>query len=503
MAKNLMILGTASTVGKSIVTAALCRIFKQDGYKVAPFKSQNMALNSYVTKEGLEMGRAQVVQAEAAMIEPHVYMNPILLKPTSDVGSQVILKGKVYKNMKAADYFRFKPDLRPMIMECYEALSNEHDIIFMEGAGSPAEINLKSDDIVNMGMAEMVDAPVVLVGDIDKGGVFAQIYGTYMLLEPSEQARVKGYIINKFRGDVNILQPGLDMFFEKLPIPCLGVIPYMKLAIDDEDSVTERFASHKKNTQSSDQSIRIGIIRLPYMSNFTDFTVFDMEEDVSLSYVQEESLVSYDLLIIPGSKNTIKDMEYLHESGLAYRIKEAHSNKIPVIGICGGYQILGRSIADPFGVETEIKEIQGLGLLNAVTTMSEHKKTVLIHGEIQQMPSLLDKNDRMSTQVEGYEIHMGITELYEGTEPFIILEDGRSDGGINEAGDVFGTYLHGIFDVDGFRIALLNALRAQKGLLAREESDYKAFKENEFNKLADGVRQNLNMDLVKDIIFNA
>ncbi|MBC7960092.1 MAG: cobyric acid synthase, partial [Vallitaleaceae bacterium] len=295
MAKNLMILGTASTVGKSIVTAALCRIFKQEGYHTAPFKSQNMALNSYVTKEGLEMGRAQVVQAEAAGIEPMVEMNPILLKPTSDVGSQVILNGKVFKNMKAIDYFAYKNELKPVIMEAYEVLNSQFDVIVMEGAGSPAEINLRENDIVNMGMAEMVDAPVILVGDIDKGGVFAALYGTIKLLEPEEQARIKGYIINKFRGDVDILKPGLDLFYQKIPIPCLGVIPFMPLSIDDEDSVTTRFAQKKQG------DLKIGILRLPYMSNFTDFTVFDLEHDVSVVYIQEESLEELDLIVLPGS----------------------------------------------------------------------------------------------------------------------------------------------------------------------------------------------------------
>jgi len=499
-----MILGTASTVGKSILTAAFCRIFKQAGYNVAPFKSQNMALNSYVTEDGLEMGRAQVVQAEAAMIEPHVNMNPILLKPTSDVGSQVIVQGKVFKNMKADEYFKYKTALKPLIMDSYNQLAQERDLIILEGAGSPAEINLRQDDIVNMGMAEMVDAPVILVGDIDKGGIFASLYGTIMLLEPAEQARIKGYIINKFRGDVSILQPGIDMFYEKVKVPCLGVIPYMKMSIDDEDSVTSRFEEKQYKRVVSKSVIKIGVIHLPYMSNFTDFTVFDMEEDVQMSYVENGDLSEFDLIIIPGSKNTIKDMHFLQDSGLAVHILQAHRENIPIIGICGGYQILGKSISDPFGVETHLSFSNGLGLIQGTTTMSLKKKTERVQGCLNEIPSILLPEEVFSIpmQVEGYEIHMGITALESGTMPFITLEDGRCDGAINEQGNVFGTYLHGIFDSNVFRQNLLNSLRAIKGLTQREAQDYKEFKENEYNRLADCVRQNVNMEKIVDIIWN-
>lgn len=492
MAKNVMILGTASTVGKSIITAALCRIFKQDGYQTAPFKSQNMALNSYVTKDGLEMGRAQVVQAEAAGIEPMVEMNPILLKPTSDVGSQVILNGKVFKNMKAMDYFAYKKELKPVIMNAYDVLNEQFDVIVMEGAGSPAEINLRENDIVNMGMAEMVDAPVILVGDIDKGGVYASLYGTVMLLEPEERARIKGYIINKFRGDVAILQPGLDLFYQKIPIPCLGVIPYMQLSIDDEDSVTTRFSRKEV------RDIKIGIIQLPYMSNFTDFTVFDMENDISVVYVEKESLTDLDLIILPGSKNTLKDMAYLHRSGMSQKILEAHRKGIPIIGICGGYQMLGLTLSDPYGVETKEHGINGLGLLNANTMMSVEKTTVQMSGTLKAKMSFVEHLEEAS--LEGYEIHMGVTELLEGTKPAILLKDGRWDGGINEAADVFGTYLHGIFDNDAFRNALLNTLRSKKGLLAQSTQDYEGFKEKEYDRLADLVRSHLQLDKIKEIV---
>ncbi len=492
MAKNLMILGTASTVGKSILTAAFCRIFKQEGYQTAPFKSQNMALNSYVTKDGKEMGRAQVVQAEAAGLEPMVEMNPILLKPTSDVGSQVILNGKVFKNMTASEYFAMKSSLKPEIMKAYHTLEQQFDMIILEGAGSPAEINLKADDIVNMGMAEMVDAPVILVGDIDKGGIFASLYGTIMLLEPEERARIKGYIINKFRGDVEILKPGIDMFYEKIQIPCLGVIPYMKMNIDDEDSVTTRFDRRQEG------AIVIGIIRLPYMSNFTDFTVFDLEEDVTVRYIQENTKEEVDMIIIPGSKNTLKDMAFVHHSGLAEYIYRAHRSNIPIIGICGGYQMLGRIISDPFNVETNQSTVNGLGLIEAETTMAQDKKTIRIKGIIEEKLSFAE--EALGMQVEGYEIHMGITRLLEGTKPAIHLEDGRKDGAVNFEGNVFGTYLHGIFDNDNFRNTLLNQIRKLKGLDTTADINYKNLKEAEYNKLADVVRHHVDLEQIKEMI---
>jgi adenosylcobyric acid synthase len=410
--------------------------------------------------------------------------------------------------MKAKDYFEYKTALKPIIMECYNELAIGRDLIILEGAGSPAEINLRQDDIVNMGMAEMVDAPVILVGDIDKGGIFASLYGTIMLLEPSEQARIKGYIINKFRGDVAILQPGIDMFYERIKVPCLGVVPYMKMAIDDEDSVTSRFESRRGTSDEDSVTLQIGVIRLPYMSNFTDFTVFDMEEDVQISYVEDGDLLEYDLLIIPGSKNTIKDMHFLHESGLAHEILKAHREMIPIIGICGGYQMLGKSIADPYGVETSQNYINGLGLIAGSTTMSEEKKTVRMQGVLNHIPTMLMTADtqevlaQASKQVEGYEIHMGITELEDGAKPLITLEDGRSDGAVNEQGNVIGTYLHGIFDGNHFRRGLLNALRAKKGFLQKEVQDYKSFKENEYNRLADCVRSSVNMEKIVDIINN-
>lgn len=492
---NIMFQGTASTVGKSILTAALCRILNDDGISVAPFKSQNMALNSFITEDGKEMGRAQVVQAEAARIKPQVEMNPILLKPTSDVGSQVILNGKIYKNMCAKDYFGSKAGLKQHIMESYDRLQSEHEVIVIEGAGSPAEINLRENDIVNMGMAEMVDAPVVLIGDIDKGGVFASIYGTVMLLEPEERKRIKGYIINKFRGDVKILQPGIDMFYEKLQIPCLGVIPYEPLKIDDEDSVTERF------DMKEEADIIIGVLRLPHMSNFTDFTVFELEDNVSVRYIKEnKDYEGIDLLIIPGSKNTIKDMEYIHNSSLKAGIYRAHRDDIPIIGICGGYQILGETIEDEKGVETTMSSINGLGLLEITTEMEDSKQTTQITGNIIEEIPFAEKAHNL--KVSGYEIHMGKTKLMGETLPLIKLQDGRIDGAMNAKKNVMGTYLHGIFDNDELRKLILDNIKNKKGLDTHSNIDYAKLKDIEYDKLAKLVREHIDLEKVKDIIYD-
>jgi adenosylcobyric acid synthase len=489
-----MFQGTASTVGKSILTAALCRILNDEGTSVAPFKSQNMALNSFVTEDGKEMGRAQVVQAEAARIKPTVEMNPILLKPTSDVGSQVILNGKIYKNMRAKDYFSTKASFKNHILKAYNKLKDQYDVIVLEGAGSPAEINLRENDIVNMGMAEMVDAPVVLIGDIDKGGVFASIYGTVMLLEPEERKRIKGYIINKFRGDVKILQPGIDMFYEKLQIPCLGVIPYKPLNIDDEDSVTERFDKQK------DADIVIGVLKLPYMSNFTDFTVFELEDNVSVRYIKDyRDFIDIDLLIIPGSKNTIKDMEYIHNSSLKKGIYTVHRDNIPIVGICGGYQMLGEVITDEKGVETSINSINGLGLLEVKTEMEETKQTTQIKGNIISEVSFA--KEAYNLVVSGYEIHMGTTRLTGDCESLIKLEDGRLDGAINNSKNVFGTYLHGIFDNDKLRKSVLTNIKIKKGIDCKNDIDYAKLKDKEYDKLAELVRNNIDLDKIKDIIY--
>ena len=370
MAMNIMIQGTMSNAGKSLLAAGLCRVLKQDGYRVAPFKSQNMALNSFITKDGGEMGRAQVVQAEAAGIEPDTRMNPILLKPTTDVGSQVIVNGQVRGNMQAMEYFHRKRDYIPAVLEAYNSLNSEYDVIVIEGAGSPAEINLKQDDIVNMGLAKLVDAPVLLVGDIDRGGVFAQLYGTVALLEEDERRRIKGVVVNKFRGDRAILEPGLKTLEQLCGIPVAGVIPYAHLDIDDEDSLTERFDRSKER-----KLLDIAVIRVPRISNFTDFSPFEHYGNVSLRYVDQVSdLHQPDMILLPGTKSTIADLRWLRQSGLEAAILKAADAGTLVFGICGGYQMLGRTVSDPEHVEAAgVTEINGLGLLEMDTEFRGEK----------------------------------------------------------------------------------------------------------------------------------
>jgi len=486
-----MFQGTGSTVGKSMMATALCRIFKDDGYKVVPFKSQNMALNSFVTVNGKEMGRAQVVQAEAAGITPTVHMNPILLKPTSDVGSQIVVNGEVFKNLSASEYYKYKQELMNEVMKSYAYLDQAYEVIVIEGAGSPAEINLRKNDIVNMGLAEAVDSPVILIGDIDKGGVFAAIYGTYMLLSQEEQQRIKGYIINKFRGDIQLLQPGIDMLYERLPLPCLGVVPYGDIQIDDEDSVTDRL------TQKKDKPIQIGVVRLVHLSNFTDFTALELEEDVAVRYIQtSKEFHDVDMVILPGSKSTIKDLEDLKEKKLDQAILQAHQAGKLIMGICGGHQMLGGLIKDPDHVETQAESCEGLGLLDMVTYMAKIKTTVQSEGVIIRNPKGVE-GEKLT--VKGYEIHMGKTQLGNSVTPFIRLSTGSLDGAITTDGRVFGTYLHGIFDYTEFRHNLLNKLRRDKSMAEQGQVDYKALKEKAYDDLATLVRTHLDIDRIKDI----
>lgn len=495
MAKNIMFMGTSSSVGKSLVTAAMCRILNNKGMRVAPYKSQNMALNSYITLDGKEMGRAQVVQAECSRIEPQVEMNPVLLKPNSDVGCQVILMGKAVANMDAKVYHKYKLELVKVIKDAYDSLAKDRDVMVIEGAGSPAEINLRENDIVNMGLAELVDAPVILIGDIDRGGVFASIYGTIKLLEPEEQARVKGFIINKFRGNVNLLKPGIEMIEEKVGIPCLGVIPYKRFVIDDEDSVTERFDRQEQG------EVIIGVVRLPHLSNFTDCTAFEMHPEVKVEYYRNQrelQLASPDLLVIPGSKNTIEDTCKLVESRMADEIKRLYQHGTPIVGICGGFQMLGKEIRDPFEVESKKGSIPGLGLLNIVTTLGKEKRTVRTSGKIQ---GDFIKMPLKNMEVSGYEIHMGESEVLDGAQPFAILEDGTEDGIISEDGQVMGTYLHGIFDNDGFREQIIEAVKVRKNIeLKTEAFDFKAFKEEQYDLLAQTVLESLDIEKMMEII---
>lgn len=497
--KKIMFQGTGSSVGKSLLCAAMCRILTDMGMAVRPFKAQNMALNSYITADGKEMGRAQVTQAECARVAPDVAMNPILLKPNSDVGSQVILNGVAEFNMDATQYHHYKAKLMGVVQDAYDKLAEEADVIVIEGAGSPAEINLRENDLVNMGLAEMIDAPVVLVGDIDRGGVFASIYGTIKLLEPSEQARFAGYIINKFRGDVDLLKPGIDMMAPMIgDVPCLGVVPYTRVIIDDEDSVTDRwYGSHEG-------AIKIGVVRLRHVSNFTDMTVFDMYPDVSVEYYKNEREIEHaepDLLVIPGSKNTVDDVIKLKESKMADAILQKHHEGVPVIGICGGYQIIGKTISDPHHVESYNETIEGLGLLNVETELEETKTTTQETGTI--VGSVLGQ-DLSGESIKGYEIHMGQTvPLDNKTTRFAKLADGRMDGAVAENGMVMGTYLHGIFDNDVFREGILNKLKEKKHLEAGAVQDYAAFKESQYDLLAKSVKDALDMDAVMRIIENS
>lgn len=497
MAK-IMLQGTASSVGKSILVTALCRIFKQDGYKVVPYKSQNMSLNSYITLDGKEMGRAQVLQAYAAGLEPQAYMNPILLKPTGDKKCQVIVNGKVWGNTTAMEYHNLKIQFKDMLKEEFQKLEDEFDIVVMEGAGSPAEINLRDRDIVNMGMAELVDAPVLIIGDIDKGGVFASLAGTMLLLKEDEKKRVKGTIINKFRGDVDILRPGIDMLEDIIKIPTFGVVPYWRLALEDEDGAVE---FNKKITAPVD----IAVIKLPRMSNFTDIDALKNEEDISVRFVTNvDEFGTPDLVIVPGTKNTIEDLNYLRQCGLEEKIKE-HGKDNYVIGICGGYQMLGKKLSDPHKTESSIEEIGGMGLLDVETVFEEEKVMTRVNAKAINKCSK-DLIKEFGGEVYGYEIHMGKCSYGNEAEPMfnIFNENGNSadylDGAINKEGNVMGTYLHGVFDAVTFREFICNKLRNKKGIESKEAFEYESLRERELDKLADVVRQSLDMDKVYEIM---
>ena len=511
MAKAIMIQGTMSNAGKSLIVTGLCRIFQQDGWRVAPFKSQNMALNSHITKDNLEMGRAQAVQAEACGIEPDVRMNPILLKPTTDMGSQVILNGEPVGNMHAVDYFRKKREYLPLIREAYESLAAENDIIVIEGAGSPAEINLKQDDIVNMGMAKLADAQVLLVGDIDRGGVFAQLYGTVQLLEKEERERICGLIINKFRGDRRILEPGISMLESLCQKKVLGVVPWTDVEIEEEDSLAESL-----NQRTAAGEIDIAVIRLPRISNFTDFQALSLEEGVSVRYVERPGeLGRPDAVILPGTKNTIKDLKWLRQTGLEAAIlrlaggEEKEGNADPLIfGICGGYQMLGQRITDTEGVEgREGESIHGMGLLPASTMFEAEKTRTRVVGRTGFFSGSWGAvSDR---EVSGYEIHMGRTLLEDGAADFSGIRTQEAEENTGETrtdgcclGNAAGTYLHGIFDGTPFREAFLDLLAQRKGIERRNASgfSYSAWKQQQYDRLADVLRESLDMKGIYEIL---
>ena len=500
MAKAIMVQGTMSNAGKSLLAAGLCRIFRQDGYKVAPFKSQNMALNSFITEDGLEMGRAQVMQAEAAGIKPSVLMNPILLKPTNDVGSQVIVNGEVLGTMSARDYFKYKKKLVPDVMKAYNALADENDIIVIEGAGSPAEINLKDEDIVNMGMAKMAKAPVLLVGDIDRGGVFAQLIGTVELLEEDEKAMVKGLIINKFRGDKTILDPGVEMLEERSGIPVVGVAPYLDIQVEDEDSLTERF-----DRKQEAGVIDIAVIRTPRISNFTDFNPFESIPGVSLRYVKHpRDLHSPDMIILPGTKNTMGDLIWMRESGMeAAVLKEASRGKL-IFGVCGGYQMLGETLSDPHGVENG-GSMKGMGLLPMDTVFAEKKTRTRVQGRFGELSGVF--THLSGAEVDGYEIHMGesILKGEAGTATRItdsVSGEKKEEGAF--AGNVCGTYIHGVFDKEESAEAIIRVIGEKKGIDVENMTgvDFAAFKEQQYDILAAELRKHMDMKKIYEILEN-
>jgi len=498
-----MIQGTGSYVGKSLIVAGLCRIFKKDGFNVVPFKSQNMSLNSFVTREGGEMGRAQVVQAEAAGIEPHVDMNPILIKPNTDIGAQIIIHGKVCGNMSASRYHQFKKRAVRAVKESFYRLKERFELMVIEGAGSPAEINLRKNDIANMGTAEIADCPVILVGDIDKGGVFASLIGTLELLSKEEKKRIKGLIINKFRGDIHLLKPGLDFLEKKTGLPVLGVIPYFKdLYLQEEDGVSVE----KVRRSPKKGDIKIAVLFLPHISNFTDFDALEREPAVEFCYIRPGNTIPIcDLIIIPGSKNTIGDLVYLRKFKYDKAILKHRQGGGFVIGICGGYQMLGRLISDPFKIETNRKRVVGLSLLDVETTIEKGKVTSQVEARLFQKDFFPWKTGK----ILGYEIHMGRTDKKDNTSPvFTILKKGNQnvrieDGAISKDGRVWGTYIHGIFDNDEFRRGFIRYLRRRKGLRPLSKSDilsYHQMKRKGFNNLEMGLRESLDVDFIYRIL---
>lgn len=495
-ARAIMVLGTGSHVGKSLLTAALCRIFAQKRYRVAPFKSQNMSLNSAATFEGLEIGRAQALQAEAAGVAPSVHMNPVLIKPSGDCSSQVVVRGKIWGQVSAADYHQRRvEELLPMVRESYQTLASNFDVIVLEGAGSPAEINLKRHDIANMRMAELADAQCVLVGDIDRGGVFASLLGTFSLLDPEERDRVRGFCINKFRGDRSLLEPGVRMMEARLEKPCLGVVPYLpNLVLDEEDSVgfpSLARAGWPAAANRPDRALRIAVVALPSFSNFTDFDSLRAESSVDLLFCRSPELLAHaDVVILPGSKQTMSDRRWLSIHGFDGAIRQ-HAQAGLVIGICGGMQMLGQEIDDPEGVE-QPGRMEGLGLLPITTSMDSQKVTCLRTGSVRDRA--LFGHTLQDGRVAGYEIHVGRTSYLDSAEPFATLDNGEPDGCVSADRCVFGTYLHGIFDEDGFRHQFLSIARSHCGLVAPASlAPWKAQREESLDRLAREVSAALDM----------
>jgi adenosylcobyric acid synthase len=497
-ARSLMLLGTASHVGKSILTAALCRILADDGYRVAPFKAQNMSLNSAATPDGREIGRAQALQAEACRIAPRVEMNPILIKPSTDQSAQVVVMGRVWGQVSAADYHQRRvEELFPVVVDAYRALAAEHDIVILEGAGSPAEINLKAHDIVNMRMAQAAGAACLLIGDIDRGGVFASLLGTVELLEAAERALIRGFLVNKFRGDLRLLEPGIEMMEKRIAIPCAGVIPHLPdLQLDDEDSVgiEDRPVTWHAELDTPDRKLRIAVVRFPYLSNFTDFDPLAAEPSVSLAFVDSPAaLQKADLVILPGSKQTLGDLAWLRQRGFEPAIRDFGG--AGVVGICGGMQMLGTAIDDPAGAESDgaPRAERGLDLLPIRTVLQPEKVTRTAQGRVLSGPLA-------AQSFHGYEIHLGETVYAEGAQPFaeiVRCGDPRPlpDGAVGH--NAFGTYIHGLFRDDDFRHAFLAAARSACGLdPARELAAFEAERERRLDRLAAHVRSSIDMKLV-------
>ena len=496
-AKALMIQGTASSVGKSIVVTALCRIFRQDGLSVAPFKAQNIALNSFVTREGGEIGRAQAVQAEAAGIEPSVDMNPVLLKPEAGARSQIIVHGKVAKTISAGEYYGYTPYLLKIVEGSLNRLRSVYDIVVIEGAGSPVEINLKSREIVNMKVSRIARAPVLLVGDIDRGGVFASLVGTLELLEAEERNYIKGFIINKFRGELNLLQPGLEILERRTAKPVLGVIPYFhNITIAQEDAV---YLDERLAVKSVWGNLDIAILRFPHISNYDDFDPLETA-GCTVRYISNASEIGNpDLLILPGSKSTVADLLFLHQQQLTSAIMEQVNNGVPLVGICGGYQMLGKSIRDPHRIESSHHSVEGLGLLDVETVFNRDKVTTQVKARVIAEDGLLE--GLTGCEITGYEIHKGEI-LHQGcSAPFRVLETpggtvSYSDGAISQKGWILGTYLHGLFHNIEFTRIFLNNLRRKSGLPERAIQMPKG----EYDKLAEIVREALDLPRIYEIL---
>ena len=486
----IMFQGTSSNAGKSVLTAAMCRILLQDGVRVAPFKAQNMSLNSFVTLHGEEMGRAQVVQAQAAKLDPDVRMNPILLKPNSDTGSQIIVKGKPVGNMSVLDYDKYKPTAWTAVRECYDSLADEFQAIVLEGAGSPGEVNLKRQDIVNMKMAAYAEAPVLLVGDIDRGGVYASFVGTMEVLAPWERDLIGGFVVNRFRGQASLLENAHRYLLEHTGRQALGVIPYLSdLGLPEEDSVSFKTGSFNRASKEK-EVVRIALLNFPHISNFTDVEPLLDEPDVSLSVVDSPaSLDQYDVVILPGSKNVIGDLRFLQDRGFSGPLRQFAESGREVVGICGGYQILGKSIADPLGIESNQATVEALGLLNLTTELKLEKRLVRQQGI----------HIASGHEVVGYEIHHGISSS-PGHAPVLKFQSGAVCGSGSSSHLIWGTYLHGIFDSDSFRRWFLDSVRERKGYgkLGRIVAPYDL--EMAFDRLAETVRKNLDMDKVYQLL---